>query len=181
MHGNIIDLTGATFGEWSVLGFAEIRYRTAFWRCRCGLCGAEKNVDGRNLRSGKTRCCGCASKGPAPKHGDAKRINRAPEYDVYHQAKARCNNPKHAAFANYGGRDIRFEYVSYADFIDDLGYRPSSKYSLERDDNNGNYRRGNCRWATRKEQQNNRRCTRRPLSHAASIAAVQQLQQMGLL
>jgi hypothetical protein len=72
----------------------------------------------------------------------------------------RCYNPNHISYANYGGRGIsvcerwreRFEH-----FFADMGMRPGPEYSLDRIDNDGNYEPGNVRWATQKEQGNNRR------------------------
>lgn len=86
-----------------------------------------------------------------------------PEYVAWEHMKQRCNNKKHPAFHHYGGRGITVcerWANSFENFFDDMGERPSPKHSLDRYPNNdGNYEPSNCRWATDKEQVNNRRLT----------------------
>lgn len=82
------------------------------------------------------------------------------EYYVWAAMKQRCDNPKNKAFENYGGRGIavcKRWARSFANFIADMGPKPTPEHSLERENNNGNYEPSNCYWATRSEQSRNRR------------------------
>lgn len=77
--------------------------------------------------------------------------------------KMRCYNPNNGKFKNYGARGITIcdrWRNSFEGFISDMGFRPSSKHSLDRIDNNGNYEPGNCRWSTNSNQCRNKRNNR---------------------
>src|ERR1700692_2459997 len=80
-----------------------------------------------------------------------------PEYQVYQMAKQRCTNPNNQRWYTHGARGIKFLFNSFAEFYAEIGPRPSSAFSLERKDNDGNYEIGNVKWATRSEQQRNKR------------------------
>ncbi len=82
-------------------------------------------------------------------------------YKSWSDMKQRCTNPKHSAYRYYGGRGIKVcpEWsASFKQFLADMG-EPQPGYSLDRINNNDDYRPGNCRWATHAEQVNNRRDT----------------------
>lgn len=79
--------------------------------------------------------------------------------NVYKWAKARCNNPNVKQYQDYGGRGIEFRFTSFQEFLEELGPRPTG-FMLDRIDNNGHYEIGNVRWATRQDQNNNKRVYR---------------------
>ncbi len=145
-------LTGQTFGLWLVFGLYGHKGNSLRWLCKCS-CGTWKLLDGRSLTAGLSKCCGSG-------HGLPNKALRQKVWKLYKGAKTRCNNPNATGYHNYGGRDIKFCFTSFQDFLDEVGFRPSPQHSLDRMDNNGNYEKGNVRWATRLEQANNTRNVR---------------------
>jgi len=104
----------------------------------------------------------------------------SPVYDAWAHMIQRCENPKNRYYPDYGARGVTVFSAWRADFLTfyrDMGERPSSRHSLGRIDNDGNYEPGNCRWETTKQQMRNRRNTRwlefngerRPLGEWAEI------------
>lgn len=136
------------------------------WMCRCD-CGQEKAVPGRCLRAGVSQSCGCLARERARETLTARLIthgmSRSVEHNAWRQMKARCANANHVNYPNYGARGItvceRWRQ-SFESFIADMGPRPPG-HSIERVNNDGNYEAANCRWATRLEQNDNKRVTRR--------------------
>lgn len=84
---------------------------------------------------------------------------RTPEYNSWRCLVARCNNPNHAGYKDYGGRGITVDedWDDFTSFLNDMGYKPTQKHQIDRIDNNGNYTKTNCRWSTAKDNNNNRR------------------------
>jgi hypothetical protein len=83
-----------------------------------------------------------------------------PEYKAWISAKQRTTNPEHPKWVDYGGRGIKMcsrWLNSFVAFLEDMGPRPPGDYSLERRDNEKGYDPGNCCWATRQQQQCNKR------------------------
>jgi hypothetical protein len=146
----IEDLTGKIFGDLTVIG--PIFNNGRRWLCRCS-CGNEVYLRANRLTSTNTKSCGCNKGWPKTSNG----LSASPEYKAYCDARSRCLNPNRPNYSGYGGRGIKFLLTSFNEMFKDIGPRPSSKHSLDRIDNDGNYEVGNLRWATKKEQQNNMR------------------------
>lgn len=86
--------------------------------------------------------------------------NKHPLYSTYRSMLSRCNNKYATQYQNYGGRGIKVcdrWSNSFWSFLEDVGNKPSLTHTLDRIDNDGNYEPGNVRWATRKQQDNNRK------------------------
>lgn len=93
-------------------------------------------------------------------HGEGRRGKQSVEYRAWCHMKTRCYNPNTNRWQFYGGRGIKVckkWLKSYKVFLADMGRKPTLKHSLDRINNNGNYKPSNCRWATDIEQWENRR------------------------
>ena len=153
------DLSGQTFDRWTVLEKGPVA-RDTQWRCRCS-CGAERLVQTKHLRSGRSRSCGCFKSDAPPaarKHGFS--AEKHPVYTTWMGMRRRCQDPNDDAYQNYGGRGIKVcdewqDPVVFMTWALANGWK--NGLSIDRIDNDGNYESGNCRWATAKQQRRNQR------------------------
>ena len=148
------DLTGFAFGSLTVLRLGEKERKTtgAWWLCQCA-CGKQKNIPASDLVSGGTNSCGCEHKARIAKAFTRHGMTGSRTYRIWQNMKTRCK--KHM---DYAGRGITYDKLwdKFDNFLADMGVAPDDM-SLDRIDCNGNYEKSNCRWATQKQQMNNRR------------------------
>jgi len=170
---NFHDLTGMRFGILTVVSRAENKTRRkstssgkyvrgiiVCWNCVCD-CGKAKVMRSCSLISGKSVSCGCVGAAhrleATTKHNGCKtRL-----YRIWAAMLTRTRNPKAKFYYCYGGRGIsvcdewKNDFASFMNWSLSHGYQDN--LSIDRINNDGNYEPSNCRWATAKEQQSNKR------------------------
>lgn len=142
------------FGKWRVVSSTVSRdtngYRMLSVECTGCLKQSVKSYD--NLKAGKSGACSACRKTKIPRA--LKWLERR-----YAAAKSRCENPKDAKYADYGGRGIEMRFASAIEYIDYVSILPgiSREMEVDRENNDGHYERGNLRWVTPSENKFNTR------------------------
>lgn len=153
-----LNLIGQKFGKLTVLEECNDRskYGAIVYKCLCD-CGNVSYVTSCNLRAKNgTKSCGCSHVGHST-HG--KRHTRL--YSIWLNMKQRCYNPKRAQYKDWGGRGIvmcdewKNDFIAFYDWSMSNGY--NDDLTIDRIDNNKNYKPDNCRWVDHKIQSNNKR------------------------
>lgn len=165
-----LDITGQTFHDLTVLSEVYTnRAGRVVYTCQC-VCGNKTVTTGKNLRSGNTKSCGCRRKhGSRTTHGMSKGKVRL--YSIWLGMKQRCYYKKSPSYKRYGGRGVKVtrRWESFENFYADMSVSYTTHLekhgkedtTLDRINNDGNYCKSNCQWATRREQWLNSRSNKK--------------------
>jgi hypothetical protein len=155
---SLVNLTGRRFGRWTVISRAGTVCKQARWNCLCD-CGSTSVVYGGNLRNGASTSCGCYFSEALIARQTIHGKSGTPTFNSWASMWDRCTNENANQFKDYGGRGIKVceRWKSFVNFLADMGEKPDALTLDRYPNNNGNYEPGNCRWATRSQQNRNRR------------------------
>lgn len=178
------DLVGLKFGRWTVERIADRygRQKVKAWFCLCE-CGVSKVVTETSLLTGFSKSCGCYKKDAARRQMTTHGMRNSPEFTAWDHMIARCTNTLNPHYHNYGGRGISVcetWRTSFVAFLTDMGHRPTPGHSLDRIDNDGNYNKDNCRWATYRQQQNNKRTNHILTCDGVSLSMTEWAEKAGM-
>ena len=159
------DLSGQKFNHLLVIKRSQSinpNCKLTYYECLCD-CGNICIIYGCNLTKSKSKTCGIKGCeyyfelcGNRLTHGKSK----SDEHSIYSKMISRCYNQKNSDYPSYGGRGISVcdsWRLSFMNFFNDMGIRPSKSHSIDRIDNQKGYSLDNCRWALPKDQARNRR------------------------
>src|SRR5882672_2593482 len=150
-------MIGKKYQHLTVLAPEVIDGRTWLY-CRCD-CGNSGTYLPSSLREGRQKGCGCQHGVGHITHGHTLNASKTPEWSCWRAMQDRCYNKNIEQYLYYGERGITVcqRWINnFEDFLRDMGHRPTPNHSIDRINNDGNYEPSNCRWATKKEQIQNR-------------------------
>lgn len=194
--GEFEDLTGRRFGRLTVVGISEIKEvrrksrinRYAMWNCACD-CGGIHIANSYDLKSGKTKSCGCLARENLIKCRTKHGLSDTRLYGIYTGIKNRCYNKNEPSYGNYGGRGIRMceewrnDFFSFYEWSLSNGYDESlssKQCTIERIDVNGDYCPENCKWIPMRQQGWNKRNTRYVTYEGRSMSVAEASELSGI-
>jgi len=187
--GKHAPMLGQRFGR---LTIKRLHSKTSHhrWQCLCD-CGETTIVTTPKLKSGNTKSCGCLRlemlRAPRPWQQKSEKAPKtwksSREYGIWKGVIRRCYDPRGMGYHNYGGRGIRVCEQwrnDFQEFLRDMGPAPSRKHTIDRIDNDGDYAPGNCRWATKLQQDNNRRTNHKILYGGTTKTLTEWARELGI-
>jgi hypothetical protein len=172
--------SGDRYGRWLVLEDARKSTDTVLCRCDCGTERMRLALGVKKITN--SRSCGCLKSELTAKRNGSHGLTGHPLYGTWLHMIHRCTRPDRPSWPDYGGRGIRvcdrwLGDAGIANFIADMGPKPTTLHSLDRLDNDGDYEPGNCAWTTQREQSRNTRPKIRLSVYAAVLADIERLRE----
>ncbi len=167
-------MIGLRFAKLVVTAAAgKTRWSELLWRCRCD-CGGETVVQGKNLRSGRTRSCGCLVN--APGHGVKHGGKGTRLYRIWSGMITRCENNKSKDYSRYGGAGITVHAEWRASFEAFRAWATTTGYAdglyIDRKDGRSGYEPNNCRWLTPTDSARHTKAVKLSLRAASDIREI---------
>ena len=165
--GKLDDLTGRTFGRYTVIERTPNHVtsgggKKTMYLCKCS-CGTMKTVEGAALKNGRVKSCGCFNSEITGERFRKHGLRGSKAYSTWYGIKNRCFNKKQPRYKDYGGRGINLckewadSFQEFYAFVSKLPHAFEDGYSIDRINNDGNYEPGNVKFSTSHEQNMNRR------------------------
>jgi hypothetical protein len=161
------DITNKKFNKLTAIKLVNKVGYIYYWLFKCD-CGKESIIRKLSVTSGRTMSCGCFQKKRTSEASTTHGMKHNRFYNIWSSMKSRCDNSNNIGYRLYGGKGIKIEWNNFLEFKSDMYsiYLEHVKNfgelntSIDRINYNGNYSKENCRWATCKEQSNNRSSNR---------------------
>jgi hypothetical protein len=125
-----------------------LKKRGRVYRCQCD-CGKRVNVQGRHLRDGLVKSCGCyyrATRTTTTKHGQCRIKRKTGAYMAYERKRSLCLNPNGRMAKYFHDRGVEFRFASFAEFYAEVGDKPGPDFWLFRVNDSGHFEAGNLEW-----------------------------------
>lgn len=181
------DLSGKKFGKLTAIRrtddyISPSGHHATRWLCQCD-CGNTVYIAAHQLKSGKTKSCGCYQKERASESNRTHGLSKERLYFTWKDMRSRCQNPRSKEYANYGGRGILLckeweDYLKFREWALSHGYQEN--LTIDRIDNDKGYCPENCRWATRTQQNRNMRRNHHVTYHGKDYIAAELARKAGI-